>query len=351
MSTQTDDNNNSNDTNSDQLNLPLAKKINGNRLRIICPPHKEHDVPTLAMLNDSVCMQHLPAMAKTDCGGWSLEEVELKREEKVRLFQQRAAWAGVIEVNNQLSTTTTTTTTTTTQNSSSSSSSSNNHTFAGLCGLRSIDRWNRSGEMGIIVDREFWCRGIAAEVHLLALTYCFEELRLNRVTFVTSASNTPMIRFCQECMCATLEGVLRDMFPLQTIAAIPPPADLTTDVINDKDGIKTSPPYKSQSAAAAAAADNSAANDTTCSSKIDNNNSSSNSNGNGNGYEDAMLFAILSREWMAPNGGCKGRLERRVQAALTKEGCGGSVTLNVNVNVSDSVTHADFNNPKGTVDD
>ena len=53
----------------------------------------------------------------------------------------------------------------------------------------------RSGEIGIILDKKFWCNKYATEAHFLFLTFAFEQLKLDKVTSGTSPLNTPMISF------------------------------------------------------------------------------------------------------------------------------------------------------------
>ena len=70
--------------------------------------------------------------------------------------------------------------------------------------------------MGIAIKREYWGKNFCVEIHLATLEYCFESIGLNRITFLTSSRNRPMIQFSDKILLATHEGTLRDVFPLGT---------------------------------------------------------------------------------------------------------------------------------------
>jgi RimJ/RimL family protein N-acetyltransferase len=162
--------------------------ITSENLILQTPPPIESDIHIKNLLSDNVTMNYLAAMTKKDQGGWSMENVIERREYQEKQYQQGL--------------------------SSSCSIYDKNNNFIGICGLRSIDKFNRSGEFGIILDKKFWGKGFSSEAHLLSLTHSFEILGLNRVTFITSSSNEPMIKFFKNVLSSTHEATLRDMLAL-----------------------------------------------------------------------------------------------------------------------------------------
>lgn len=158
--------------------------ITGENLVLETPPPIESDIQIKELLSDNVTMQYLTAMTKQDQGGWSLENVieRRKNQEKQYVLGQSSSCA-IYDKNNN---------------------------FVGICGLRFIDISNRSGEFGIILDKKFWRKGYSSEAHLLSLTHSFEILGLNRVTFITSSSNEPMIYFLKNVLSSTHEATLRE---------------------------------------------------------------------------------------------------------------------------------------------
>lgn len=132
-------------------------------------------------------MQYLSAMSRIDIGGWSIEDAKNRRLLQEDNQKKLLCWNCVIMLKTG--------------------------EFIGIGGLRSIDHWNKSGEMGIILKQDYWGQKFSMEIHLAVLEYAFERLELNRITFVTSSRNTPMIKFCQNILQATREGTLRDFFP------------------------------------------------------------------------------------------------------------------------------------------
>lgn len=83
--------------------------------------------------------------------------------------------------------------------------------------------------MGIILHPDYWGQGLATEVHYLCLKWAFEDLKLHRVEFKTSVSNSGMNYLCKEIMKATLDGVLRDYFPSVDCSSFRLPADASAD--------------------------------------------------------------------------------------------------------------------------
>lgn len=51
----------------------------------------------------------------------------------------------------------------------------------GTIGLMTLNRANRSAEIGYSLNRAYWNRGLMTEAVVGMLQYCFEELKLNRI--------------------------------------------------------------------------------------------------------------------------------------------------------------------------
>jgi RimJ/RimL family protein N-acetyltransferase len=144
------------------------------------------------MLSSPQEMQFLTAMSRIDSGGWSEEDAMRRRLDQEETQKRNACWNCVATLKTG--------------------------EFIGICGLRSIDHWNQSGEMGIILKQEYWGQGYSREIHLSILGFAFEAIGLNRITFVTTSKNVPMIEFCRKILRATHEATLRDFFPIRSQA-------------------------------------------------------------------------------------------------------------------------------------
>ena len=173
----------------------LPSSLIGSITTMTFPPPQEADRDIATLLSDSVAMEHLPAMAKLNTGGWSDGDAATRRFRQTTEFAARSSHNGAIYM-------------------------SKGSVFAGIGGLRSIDWWSRSAEMGIIVAPGCWRRGISVDVHYYYLTFVFEELCLNRIEFKTASSNIAMISFCKEVLKATHDGTLRDAFPVKDTADV-----------------------------------------------------------------------------------------------------------------------------------
>lgn len=183
------------------------------RLRITCPPAVESDSDVAALLSDTQTMQYLSAMSKATEGGWTVEEMASRREYCIKQFEESNAWMGNIYLKD-----------TTLKNdckiytkypiadASTPANSSDPLVFVGIGGFREIDWNNMSAEMGIIINASYQRMGLCAEVHYICLTYAFEVLQLNRITFITSCENAPMINFLKSKCLANFEGVRKELF-------------------------------------------------------------------------------------------------------------------------------------------
>ena len=175
-----------NDSNPD-----LPTLLSGSIVTVRFPPPPESDLDIAHLLSDQAAMEHLLAMSKICGGGWTVDDAAGRRTRQEKEFTAGQSFNGAIYTNVQ------------------------NH-FAGIGGFRSIDWWNRSAEMGIILSPTFWRRGICVDVHFTCLRFAFEDLCLNRIEFKTASSNTGMIRFCENVLNAKHEGTLRDAFPAKS---------------------------------------------------------------------------------------------------------------------------------------
>lgn len=126
-------------------------------------------------------------MSKHNTGGWTVEEAAKRRKFMEELHARGDGLNFVVEMKEG--------------------------GYAGVAGLRDLNWWNRSAEMGIILHPDFWSRGLGTEIHLLCLQWAFEVAGLNRVEFKTSVHNAGMNFLCKEVMQATLEGTIRECFP------------------------------------------------------------------------------------------------------------------------------------------
>lgn len=168
----------------------LPSQLVGNGLvRLEFPVGARYDRDIAGLLSNAEAMAHLTAMSKIASGGWSEEDAACRRIRQEKEFELGTSLNGVVLYNQE---------------------------FAGIAGFRSIDRWNMSAEMGIILLPKFWNKGVSRHVHFLCLKYAFESAGLNRVEFKTASTNTAMKAFCSQSLQATHEGTMRDFFPSGT---------------------------------------------------------------------------------------------------------------------------------------
>jgi ribosomal-protein-serine acetyltransferase len=81
--------------------------------------------------------------------------------------------------------------------------------FAGLFGLKEIDRQHNKVEFGYWLDREMTGKGIALKVCRFLTTYVFEHYNMNRVTIKTALKNEKSYRIAEE-LGFQLEGIERE---------------------------------------------------------------------------------------------------------------------------------------------
>lgn len=152
--------------------IPVDCTLQSERLTL--RPAGEPDFPVLCdILSDPVTMHHLKFMAHLDSGGWTSDQVRERFEERKKLQEAEQAIQFVI-----------------TENISDA--------LIGTCSFPKIDLENKNAEFGIIIYHPYWHKAIAAECHLMCLSYAFEELGLHRVEFRTIPENAPMRSFFQK---------------------------------------------------------------------------------------------------------------------------------------------------------
>ena len=78
----------------------------------------------------------------------------------------------------------------------------------GTCGFTSFDFQNNSAEVGYVLNRNFWGKGIAAEALSAIISFGFDELILRRIEAKFIAENLKSRRVMEKCGMA-FEGILR----------------------------------------------------------------------------------------------------------------------------------------------
>jgi hypothetical protein len=78
----------------------------------------------------------------------------------------------------------------------------------GVCGVHRLDYSSMKGEIGYWLGREHWGKGYAREALTLLLGFCFNGLRLNRVTATAFSFNERSIRLLNA-LNFVKEGTLR----------------------------------------------------------------------------------------------------------------------------------------------
>ncbi len=79
----------------------------------------------------------------------------------------------------------------------------------GTVGFTGFDIHNDKGEIGYVISRDFWHRGIASEAVRAVLKFGFESLSLNRIEARFLPENEMSLRVAQSCG-LTLEGTMRE---------------------------------------------------------------------------------------------------------------------------------------------
>ena len=80
----------------------------------------------------------------------------------------------------------------------------------GTVGFTRLDHRNDKGEIGYVISREFWRRGIASEAVAAVVKYGFETLALNRIEARFMPENTGSLAVAEHCG-LTLEGTMKEL--------------------------------------------------------------------------------------------------------------------------------------------
>jgi RimJ/RimL family protein N-acetyltransferase len=80
--------------------------------------------------------------------------------------------------------------------------------LVGVCGAHTLDYSNVRGEIGYWLGRDYWGKGYAKEALALLLGFCFNSLRLNKVSATVLAFNERSINLLRSLNFAK-EGTLR----------------------------------------------------------------------------------------------------------------------------------------------
>ncbi|MBE6687361.1 MAG: GNAT family N-acetyltransferase [Ruminococcaceae bacterium] len=83
-----------------------------------------------------------------------------------------------------------------------------NNKFIGTCGFADIDKANFKGEVGYVLNPEYWGMGIAAEAVNAVLALGFDRMGLNRIEARYMLGNERSRRVMEKCG-MSFEGVLR----------------------------------------------------------------------------------------------------------------------------------------------
>ena len=78
----------------------------------------------------------------------------------------------------------------------------------GTCGFSSISCENNSAEVGYVINRAYWGKGIALEALRAVLSFGYDVLGLNRIECRVMSENKGSIRVLEKCA-MKFEGVLR----------------------------------------------------------------------------------------------------------------------------------------------
>lgn len=84
-----------------------------------------------------------------------------------------------------------------------------NHKLIGTIDIRSWDSVNNCADVGYVVSKNYWGRGIMTEALRRVIKFCFDELKLNRVEAHCEEENTGSWKVMEKCG-MKFEGVLRE---------------------------------------------------------------------------------------------------------------------------------------------
>eukprot|EP01102_Stenamoeba_stenopodia_P003178 TRINITY_DN13115_c0_g1_i1.p1 TRINITY_DN13115_c0_g1~~TRINITY_DN13115_c0_g1_i1.p1 ORF type:complete len:217 (-),score=54.97 TRINITY_DN13115_c0_g1_i1:7-657(-) len=153
--------------------LPYEITIPG-KLVVLRTAKEEDDVWMQKILSDRETMKHIAALDKD----WTMEEIAQRRINH---------WKGQRELNNSMFLYMVV-------------KDGDRDRTIGSSGFREIDvdASPSYGYWGIVIDKEYWGKGIGIEAMLLSLTYLFEVLECEKATSTTDLHNAKMRKFFEK---------------------------------------------------------------------------------------------------------------------------------------------------------
>jgi [ribosomal protein S5]-alanine N-acetyltransferase len=82
------------------------------------------------------------------------------------------------------------------------------HRFIGTCGIVSWDPDHARAELGYVLSRDYWGRGLMAEAVRAVISFCFQRMNLHRIEARCTAENAASARVMEKAG-MTHEGTLR----------------------------------------------------------------------------------------------------------------------------------------------
>jgi ribosomal-protein-alanine N-acetyltransferase len=86
----------------------------------------------------------------------------------------------------------------------------NDHEFIGLCLLRDFDGETGKIELGYVLGRKYWGKGIASELALIMINYGFTQTGAQEIIAVTTLENMASQRVLEKAGMNRLDNFVRD---------------------------------------------------------------------------------------------------------------------------------------------
>eukprot|EP00762_Andalucia_godoyi_P008214 ANDGO_02966.mRNA.1 hypothetical protein len=168
----------------------LPGRIETVRLELLSPPPVDSDMFIQSLFSDAEIVKHLPHLNCNSSGGWTLEQVQKRREGQERDFYANRGWSFVARDKHTLE-------------------------WVGGAGFRTLDvETNLHGEFGIVIAPKFQRCAYGTEIHLAILDLAFSSrVGVHRVEFRTGIENQAMRSFYDK-NAVVHEGVFRDFLKL-----------------------------------------------------------------------------------------------------------------------------------------
>ncbi|KAG0246139.1 acyl-CoA N-acyltransferase [Mortierella sp. GBAus27b] len=138
-----------------------------------------------AMLSDLETMVHLRYMAKEEQGGWTPEEIVARRETHWKAMTEKQASTFYIH-------------------------EKATREFAGVMGVNRINFKDRNAVVGIILRKKYWSGGYGTEAQYELLRSLFDDLKMHKVLYETTESNTGMRGFLERTCGVSLAYTRKD---------------------------------------------------------------------------------------------------------------------------------------------